>query len=143
MLLGSSLSLWLRSLPLNGTLAPVRREKVLRRAAAARAGHCAPRGVVPVGVEESFSPHCLITATCGALTCPTGAARLRQRSLETGDFQLKGPTKNIIVSIATARAIQWGGSLQDIAKRSEMRNSHFNWQSCNRAKDPQKPLLFI
>lgn len=96
-----------------------------------------------MGLEKPLSPRYLTPAARGALTCPTGAAGLRRRSLETGDFQLKGTTKNIIVSMATARAIQWGGSLQDIAERSEMRNSRFSRQSCNRAKEPQKPLLFI
>lgn len=119
---------------------------MLRRAVPARAGaevRLCGAGSIADGIREAFSPPCAITATRGSLTCPAGAARLRRRSLETGDFQLKGTTKNIIVSIATARAVQWGGSLQDIAKRSEMRNSHFNRQSCNRAKAPQKALLFI
>lgn len=90
-------------------------------------------------LQPSLSHHC---HPCSP-DLPSATARLRQRSLQTGDFQLKGTTKNIIVPMATARAIQWGGSLQDIAKRSEMRNSRFNRQSCKRAEDPQEALLFI
>jgi len=53
------------------------------------------RGALSVNLKKPFSSHSLITPTCGALTCRTGAVRLSQCSLEILRFSTERHSKNI------------------------------------------------